>query len=73
MINLTEAYRPAVNNGRSRFPETVKAQAPKGMVAAISAAAQMENTTNAEYVRRALLSALASDGVVLRRGVVVVG
>ena len=69
----TEAYRPAVDDGRARFPEAVKAQAPKGMAAAITAAARIKHTTNAEYVRQALLRSLASDGVKLRRGMVIVG
>ena len=70
---ITEAYRPAVDDGRARFPEAVKAQAPKGMAAAISTAARIKHTTNAEYVRQALLLALATDGVMLRRGMVIVG
>jgi len=67
---ITEAYRPSVNDGRARFPEAVKAQAPKGMTAAIAVAARIRHTTNAEYVRQALLRSLASDGVKLRRGLV---
>jgi hypothetical protein len=69
---LSEAYQPPVNDGRSRFPEDLKAKAPKGMSAAIAAAAQIRNTTNAEYVRQAVLQCLASDGVKLRRGLVVI-
>ena len=64
MQDTTEAYRPAVDDGRARFPESVKAQAPKGMTAAIAAAAQIRHTTNAEYVRQALLRVLAIRGVV---------
>ena len=70
--NLREAYAPAVNDGRARFPEDLKAKAPKGMSAAISAAAQIRNTTNAEYVRQALLRVMAEDGIKLRRGMVLV-
>jgi hypothetical protein len=71
--SISEAYRPTVDDGRARFPESVKAQAPKGMSAAISTAAQIRNTTNAEYVRQALLRCLEADGVRLRRGMVIVG
>ena len=67
---ITEAYRPIVDDGRARFPEAVKAQAPKGMTAAIAAAARIRHTTNAEYVRQAILRVLASDGVMLKRGFV---
>jgi hypothetical protein len=68
--DLREAYQPPVNDGRSRFPEDLKAKAPKGMSAAIAAAARIKNTTNAEYVRQAVLQCLATDGVRLRRGMV---
>jgi hypothetical protein len=70
---ISEAYRPIVDDGRARFPESVKAQAPKGMTAAISTAARMEHTSNAEFIRRALLESLAAKGVKLRRGMVIVG
>lgn len=69
---ISEAYTPASSDGRARFPEGLKAKAPKGMAAAIAVAAQLRNTTNAEYVRQALLRAMASDGVMLRRGMVLV-
>jgi hypothetical protein len=68
--DLVEAYQPPVSDGRSRFPEDLKAKAPKGMQAAIAAAAQIRHTTNAEYVRQAVLQCLATDGVRLRRGLV---
>lgn len=48
---ITEAYTPAVDDGRARFPESVKAKAPKGMTAAIAAAAQLKHTSHSEYVR----------------------
>ena len=69
---VTEAYRTPIQDGRSRFPEDLRVKAPKGARAAIAAAAQIKHTSNAEYVRRAVLNALASDGVELRRGMVVV-
>lgn len=67
-----EAYRPAVSDGRARFPENIKANAPLGMSKAVSVAAGVQSTTNAEYMRRAILTALALDGVTLLRGQVVV-
>jgi hypothetical protein len=69
---IADAYRPTVNHGRSRFPETVRAQAPKGMGQAIAAAAQLKNTSNSEFIRRALLASLEASGVKLRRGMVII-
>jgi hypothetical protein len=67
---MHEAYQPIIEDGRGRFPEDLRVKAPRGARAAIAAAAQLKNTTNAEYVRQALLRVLAEDGVVLRRGLV---
>lgn len=63
-----EAYQPIIEDGRGRFPEDLRVKAPRGARAAITAAAQIKNTTNAEYVRQALLRCLEADGVRLRRG-----
>jgi uncharacterized protein (DUF1778 family) len=65
-----EAYRPVIDDGRGRFPETLKVKAPRGAQAAIAAAAELRNTSHSEYVRQALLRCLEADGVTLRRGVV---
>jgi hypothetical protein len=65
-----EAYWPVINDGRGRFPETLKVKAPRGAQAAIAAAAQIKNTSHSEYLRQALLRCLEADGVRLRRGVV---
>jgi hypothetical protein len=67
---MHEAYQPMIDDGRGRFPEQVRVQAPRGAREAITAAAQLKNTTNAEYIRQALLRVLAEDGVRLRRGLV---
>ena len=70
---MHEAYQPVIDDGRSRFPEDLRVKVPRGARAAIAAAAQIKNTTNAEYVRQALLCCLEADGVTLRRGTVEVG
>jgi len=67
---MHEAYQPLIDDGRGRFPEDLRVKAPRGARAAIAAAAQIKNTTNAEYVRQALLRCLEADGVRLRRGLV---
>ena len=67
---MHEAYQPVIEDGRGRFPEDLRVKAPRGARAAIAAAAQIKNTTNAEYVRQALLRCLEADGVKLRRGLV---
>jgi hypothetical protein len=38
-----EAYLPVVNDGRGRFPETLKVKAPRGAQAAIATAAQLKH------------------------------
>jgi hypothetical protein len=68
--DMHEAYQPVIEDGRGRFPEDLRVKAPRGARAAIAAAAQIKNTTNAEYVRQALLRCLEADGVKLRRGLV---
>ena len=67
---MHEAYQPAIEDGRGRFPEELRVKAPRGARAAIATAAQIKNTTHSEYVRQALLRCLEADGVKLRRGVV---
>jgi hypothetical protein len=56
---MHEAYQPIIEDGRGRFPEDLRVKAPRGARAAIAAAAQIRNTTRAEYVRQALFPALA--------------
>ena len=68
---MEEAYQPIIEDGRGRFPEDLRVKAPRGAKAAIAAAAQLKHTSHSEYVRQALLNALVSDGVSLRRGRVV--
>ncbi len=68
-----EAYLPVIDDGRGRFPESLRVKAPRGARAAIAAAAQLKNTSHSEYVRQSLLRCLEADGVTLRRGIVVVG
>ena len=65
---LDEAYRPIMNDGRGIFPEDVRVKAPLGAKEAIAVAAELNNTTQSEFVRRAILSALAVTGIRLRRG-----
>jgi hypothetical protein len=65
---MHEAYQPIINDGRGRFPESLRVKAPRGAHAAIAAAAQLKNTSHSEYVRQALLRSLEADGVKLRRG-----
>lgn len=48
-------------------------KAPRGARAAIAAAAQIKHTSQAEYVRQAVLRSLEADGVKIRRGMVEVG
>jgi hypothetical protein len=71
VCEMQEAYQPIVDDGRGRFPEDLRVKAPRGVKAAIAAAAQLKHTSHSEYIRQALLSALASDGVRLRRGIVI--
>jgi len=49
---MREAYQPVIEDGRGRFPETLRVKAPRGAQAAIAAAAQIKNTTNADYLGR---------------------
>ena len=67
---MHEAYRPIIDDGRGRFPEDLRVKAPRGAGAAIAAAAQIKHTSNAEYVRQAVLRSLDADGVKIRRGTV---
>jgi hypothetical protein len=65
---MHEAYQPSIDDGRGRFPESLRVKAPRGARAAIAAAAQLKNTSHSEYVRQALLRSLEADGVRLLRG-----
>jgi hypothetical protein len=67
---MHEAYQPVIEDGRGRFPEDLRVKAPRGVRAAIAAAAQLKHTSHSEYVRQALLRSLETDGVKLRRGMV---
>jgi hypothetical protein len=67
---MHEAYQPVIEDGRGRFPEDLRVKAPRGVRAAIAAAAQLKHTSHSEYVRQALLRSLEADGVKLRRGTV---
>jgi hypothetical protein len=48
-----------------RFPDRLRLRVPRGLAAAIKAAAEQRHTTPAELARQALLCGLASDGVKL--------
>ena len=63
-----EAYRPVIEDGRGIFPEDLRVKAPRGARQAIAEAAELSNTTQSEFVRRAILTALAGTGIRLRRG-----
>ena len=63
-----EAYRPVIEDGRGILPEDLRVKAPRGMRQAIAKAAELDNTTQAEWTRRALLQCLSARGVKLRRG-----
>jgi hypothetical protein len=65
-----EAYRPIIEDGRGRFPEDLRVKAPRGMRQAIAKAAELDNTTQSEWARQALLRCLNAKGVLLRRGTV---
>jgi hypothetical protein len=65
---MHEAYQPIIDDGRGRFPEDLRAKAPRGAKAAIAAAAERRQISHSEYVRQALLRSLEADGVSLRRG-----
>jgi hypothetical protein len=67
---MPEAYRPIIEDGRGIFPEDLRVKAPRGARKAIAAAAELNNTTQAEWIRQSLLRALEADGVWLRRGTV---
>lgn len=70
---MHEAYQPVIDDGRGRFPEDLRVKAPRGARQAVATAAQIKNTTSAEYIRQALFRVLEADGVKLRRGTVIVG
>jgi hypothetical protein len=63
-----EAYRPIIEDGRGIFPEELRVKAPRGSREAIAAAAELKNTTQAEWIRQALLMELEAVGIRLRRG-----
>jgi hypothetical protein len=50
---LQEAYRPIIEDGRGKFPEDFRVKAPRGMRQAIAEAAELDNTTQAEWARQA--------------------
>jgi hypothetical protein len=60
---MHEAYQPIIDDGRGRFPEDLRIEAPRGARAAVAAAAELKNTSHSEYVRQALLRCLEADGV----------
>jgi hypothetical protein len=49
-----------------RFPELIRVRSPRGMQAALQAAAARRHTSPAEVVRQAVLQALRADGIDLR-------
>ena len=53
-----EAYCPVIEDGRGIFCEDLRVKAPRGSRKAIAAAAQLNNTTQAEWIRQALLREL---------------
>jgi hypothetical protein len=65
-----EAYRPVIEDGRGIFPENLRLKAPRGLREAIAAAAERNNTTQSEWLRRAILRELETVGLRLRRGAV---
>ena len=50
------------------FPELLRVRIPAGLPEALVLGARVRNTKPAEYVRQAVLTALAQDGVRLRDG-----
>ena len=67
---MTEAYEPIIEDGRGIFPEDFRFRAPRGLREAIARAAELDNTTQAEWARQALLRCLEARGVRLSRGTV---
>lgn len=51
-----------------RFPESLRLRVPRGLPAAVAAAARRHHTSAPEWVRQTLLRSLAADGVRLRDG-----
>jgi hypothetical protein len=47
----------------SRFPDAIRCRVPRGMPQAVEAAARAQLTAPSEYIRRAVLAALRTDGV----------
>jgi hypothetical protein len=70
MNDVHEAYRPVIEDGRGIFPEDVRVKAPRGSRKAIAEAAELNNTTQSEWLRRAILRELEAVGLRLRRGAV---
>ena len=50
----------------SRFPARMEMRVPAALRHAVEIAAERQNTKAAEWARRALLSALAAEGIRLR-------
>jgi hypothetical protein len=70
MVDIHEAYRPSIEDGRGIFPEDFRVKAPRGFNDAVRVAARLQHMTRAEYARRALLRSIEADGVRLCRGAV---
>ena len=51
-----------------RFPEALRLRVPRGMPAAVEAAARKHHTSSPEWVRQLLLRGLAAEGLRLRDG-----
>ena len=47
------------------FPDSLRLRVPRGLTAAVQAAAKQHHTTPAEWARQTLLRGLAADGVQL--------
>jgi hypothetical protein len=62
MNDVHEAYHPVIDDGRGIFPEDVRVKAPRGARQAIAEAAQLNNTTQSEWLRRAILRELEAVG-----------
>ena len=67
---MHEAYQPVIEDGRGVFPEEVRVKAARGSRKAIAAAAELQNTTQSEWLRQSILRSLEADGLRLRRGIV---
>jgi hypothetical protein len=48
----------------SRYPDLLRARAPRELVSAVDAVARAKYSSHSEYVRQAVLRALQADGAV---------